>query len=82
MQLAEIQQLQNLLDIAHSYIKINIPRLRKQGITWKRLTEVTGLDSTRLQRICRGELGNTAPRFLIRACSGLYEYLKHPLIKK
>lgn len=75
MQLAEIQTLQNLLNISHSYVKVNVIRLRKKNITWSKLTEITGLDSTRLQRIVHGELGEMSSRFLINACNGLFEYL-------
>lgn len=75
MQLVEIQTLQNLLDVSHSYVKVNVIRLRKKKVTWSKLTEITGLDSTRLQRIVHGQLGEMSSRFLVRACSGLYEYL-------
>lgn len=81
MQLAEIQTLQNLLDESHSYVKVNVIRLRKKGITWSKLTEITGLDSTRLQRIVHGELGEMSSRFLVNACSGLYEYLNSNSLK-
>lgn len=71
----EIQQLQSLSDEAYSFIKFHIPRLATTK-TWKELSEITGLDSTRLQRICQGKLGETSSRFLIRACTGLAEYLE------
>lgn len=74
MQLTEIQQLQNLSDLAHSYVKVHVIRLRKRKVKWRELTEITGLDSTRLQRICNKELGSMSARFLVRACNGLYEY--------
>lgn len=75
MQLTEIQNLQNLLDVSHSYVKVNVISLRSNGLTWGKLTEITGLDSTRLQRIVHGELGEMSSRFLVRACNGLNEYL-------
>lgn len=75
MQLTEIQTLQNLLDVSHSYVKVNVIRLRKKKVTWGKLTEITGLDSTRLQRIVHGELGEMSSRFLVNACNGLFEYL-------
>lgn len=74
MQLVEIQTLQKLLDVSHSYVKFHVIELRKQGVTWAKLSEITGLDSTRLQRIVNGRLGEMSSRFLVRACSGLYEY--------
>lgn len=80
MQLTQIQTLQSLSDEAYSYVKFHVIRLRLQGVAWKRLTEITGLDSTRLQRIVKGKLGEMSSRFLIRACSGLCEYLNDPNI--
>ncbi len=77
MQLVEIQTLQNLLNVSHSYVKVNVIRLRKKNVTWNKLTEITGLDSTRLQRIVHGELGEMSSRFLVRACNGLFEYLEN-----
>lgn len=75
MQLAEIQTLQNLLDVSHSYVKVNVIRSRKKKVTWSKLTEITGLDSTRLQRIVHGELGEMSSKFLVNACNGLFECL-------
>jgi len=86
MQLTDIQQLQNLLGVSHSYVKVNVISLRSKGLTWGKLTEITGLDSTRLQRIVNGKLGEMSSRFLVRACNGLFEYLNSnpskPISKK
>lgn len=82
MQLIEIQTLQNLLDVSHSYVKVNVISLRSKGLTWGKLTEITGLDSTRLQRIVNGKLGEMSSRFLVRACSGLNQYLSSNKLKK
>lgn len=75
MQLDEIQTLQNLLDVSHLYVKVNVISLRSKGVTWGKLTEITGLDSTRLQRIVHGRLGEMSSRFLVKACNGLNQYL-------
>jgi len=76
MQLTEIQQLQSLSGKAYSFVKFHVIRLRKNKMTWAQLTGITGLDSTRLQRIVKGKIGEMNSRFLIRACSGLSEHLE------
>jgi hypothetical protein len=76
MQLTDIQQLQSLSDKAYSFVKFHVIALRQKKTTWAELTKITGLDSTRLQRIVHGKIGEMNSRFLIRACTGLVEYLE------
>ena len=75
MQLAEIQQLQNLLDVAISYVKSECIRIQSEGVTVRELCKITGFKSTnQIDRILYGKIGQPKAESLVKACRGLYEY--------
>ena len=75
MQLTEIQQLQNLLDVAFSYDKSECIKLQSEGVSVRELCKITGFKSTnQIDRILHGKIGQPKADAIVRACRGLYEY--------
>ena len=76
MQLADIQQLQNLSGLIFSYIKSELTKLNNngKGIGQIKLGEICGVDRKTINDLLHGRIGSFKTETLVRMASRLIEY--------
>ena len=74
MQLADIQQLQNLSGLAFSYIKSELTKLNQSGIGQIRLSKICGVDRKTINDLLHGRIGSFKTETLVKMSSRLIEY--------
>lgn len=81
MQLADIQQLQNLSDLTFSYIKSELTKLNDngKGLGQIKLAELTRVNVKTINSILHGRIGSLKTEKLVRMATHLIELDKTKL---
>ena len=81
MQLADIQQLQNLSDLTFSYIKSELTKLNDNGhgLGQIKLAELTRVNVKTINSILHGRIGSLKTETLVRMATHLIELDKTKL---
>jgi plasmid maintenance system antidote protein VapI len=73
MQLADIQQLQNLSDLTFSYIKSELTKLNQSGIGQIKLAKLAGVNVKTINSILHGRIDGLKTETLVRMATHLIE---------